>query len=108
LDLEQRTASPIQARVGLASIIPSEATGRLWTSAKGGTSLGYIDIDTLHPGQVNLNHPVEQLFVLDKARVVAAVHTSSSGLVTFVSATHPDDPKQAITLDGFFAEGALD
>jgi hypothetical protein len=108
LNLEERTASPIQARIGLTAIVPNLTTGRLWAAAKGGTSLGYIDVGNLHPGQVNLDHGIQHLFVLEKANRIVTVHSAPEGLVSILNANNPDDVEQTITLQGFFFEGILD
>jgi hypothetical protein len=108
VDLEQRTASSIQARINLTEIIPSNKLGRLWTTTAGGQALAYLDVDTLHPGQVNLDYPISNLFVLEDANRVVAVHPGPQGIVTLLDATNPQATDHAVTLDGFFAEGALD
>lgn len=108
LNLEERTASPIQARLGLAAIVPSLATGRLWATSTGSKSLGYIDVSNLHPGEVRLDYEIQRLFVLDKAKRVVAVHSAPEGLVSILDATDPEDTDKATTLQGFFFEGILD
>jgi hypothetical protein len=108
LNLEERTASPIQARLGLAAIQPSLATGRLWATSTGSKALGYIDVDNLHPGEVRLDYEIQRLFVLDKAKRVVAVHSAPEGLVSILNANDPEDLEQATTLQGFFFEGILD
>jgi hypothetical protein len=109
LNLQERTASPIQARIALNSVVPSLETGRLWVAPQGDSALGYIDISSLHPAQVNLDLPIEHLLVFNETNPprVAAVHAQGAGSVSILSAADPGDGK-AVTLDGFFFEGALD
>jgi hypothetical protein len=110
LNLAERTASPIQARITLGSVVPNVELGRLWVAPQGESALAYIDVDTLHPAEVNLDSFVDRLLIFNETKPprVVAVHPEVQGSVTILSATDPSDSKQAVTLTGFFFEGALD
>jgi hypothetical protein len=110
LNLQERTASPIQAKIPLNSVQASLKTDRLWVSPDGAAALGYIDINTLHPSQVKLDRSIQSLLLFNDTKPprVVAVHPDAQGAMSVFSALDPSDSKQAVTLDGFFFEGALD
>ncbi|HEX2732343.1 MAG TPA: hypothetical protein VHM70_12075 [Polyangiaceae bacterium] len=110
VNLEERTASPIQARVSVGAVVPSLETKRLWVAPEGGSALGYVDLTTLHPQQVNLDRSIDKLLVFNQTKPprVVVTHDVSEGAVTILGAEAPTDTKQSVTLDGFFFAGALD
>jgi hypothetical protein len=110
LDLQQRTAAPIHATLQLADAVPNLEVGRLWVAPPGQSTLGFIDLDNLHPGQVRLDRPISDLllFGLGKQPRVVVTHPDAGGAVTILSASEPTNAGQAITLEGFFHAGVLD
>ncbi len=110
LDLEERTAAPIQARFPIGAAIPNLETGRVWIAPQGSSTLGFIDLSNLHPGQVRLDRTISQLLLFDETdqpRVVMN-HFDPAGAVTILNAMEPDNEEDAVTLVGFFQEGVLD
>lgn len=110
LDLEERTAAPIQARVSIESAIPSLETGRIWVAPQGASALGFIDLSNLHPGQVRLDRSITQLLVFNETEPprVVMTHPETAGAVTILSALEPESEDDAVTLLGFFEQGILD
>jgi hypothetical protein len=110
LDLQARTASPIQARIGLQSVVPSLETGRLWVAPNGASTLGFVDLESLHPGQVQLDHDAQGLFVFNQTEPPRVVvnHDAPEGRISILDAADPADTERAVTLQGFFLEGVLD
>ncbi len=110
LDLEERTAAPIQARLTIGSAVPSLETGRIWVAPQGATTLGFIDLSNLHPGQVRLDRSISQLMVFNETEQprVVMTHPGTAGAITILNALEPENEDDAITLFGFFEEGLLD
>jgi hypothetical protein len=110
LDLEERTAAPIQASIPLEDAIASFETGRIWVALGATRSIGYIDMNNLHPGEVQLDLPISNLMVMPQTQTprLVVIHPEAAGAVSILSALEPEAEDEAITLEGIFYEGLLD
>jgi hypothetical protein len=110
LNLDERTASPIQARIQLDEAIPNLEQNRIWVAPVGQPTVGFIDLLNLHPGQVVLDQPISQLLQFQNTRSpkIVITHPDLTGAVSILSAEDPTDTTRALTLQGFFYAGVLD
>jgi hypothetical protein len=108
LNLEERTASPIQAQISLAQAVPSLETSRIWVAPTGQTTLGFVDLANLHPGQVRLDLPIANFLSFENTSSpkVVVTHPDAVGAVSILSAANPGDGGR--TLYGFLQAGVLD
>lgn len=111
LDLGLRTASPIVAETGIDGATFGVDQQTLWVAPQGNTRLGYIDLTTLHPGEVRLDTAVSAVIPLvgdplGRSRV-AAVQTAAGGSVTVLDGRDPRR-ETAVSVQGFLLTGLLD
>lgn len=111
LDLAQRTAAPINADVSLAAAAFGAGERRLWVAPPTGTRVGWLDIDSLTPGEVRLDAPATDIVPLPTIGRVAVIQNSPFGALTVIDEA---DPARAtahyidgILLDGLFARGGV-
>ena len=109
LDLERRAVEPISAAVNLADAIPDPDNGKLWLGPRLGSHVGFLDIETSHPDDVQLDAPLESFLVVphEQAPKVVVVHPSTHGYFTVLDARAPSRDT-AFSVRGFLLDGVLD
>ncbi len=93
LRLDDRTASPIYAEVSLANAAFGIDQQVLWLGSPRSDRVGFIDLNTFHPGEVRLDQPVISLVPLTGDatghRRVVAVHDGIGGVITVLDGNDP-------------------
>ena len=92
LDLEKRTAAPLEASLG-SRIATTDDGERATLSANGQSRLAVIDLVSVHPRNLNLERPIRDLFDIqrtDGGRALVAVHDVGGGGLTLLDGKSPD------------------
>ena len=92
LDMLARTASPILASASGTRVTPAPDGARAWMLAKGQSGLAQLDLASLHPLNIALSHPVQDVFDVtrsDGGRALVAVHSVGAGSITVLDAQRP-------------------
>jgi len=91
LNLPARTASPILAAAGTHAKVAADGL-RAWMVAGGFDTLAELDLGTLHPKNLTLDRPVDDVFDVarrDGGRALVAVHPTGAVGLTILDAEHP-------------------
>lgn len=110
LDLEKRTVAPIYAEVNLSSAVVSPGRDAIFVQGWS-DRLGFLDLETLRPGEIRLDAPIEAVVPLERAvddrYYVATFHSGFGGRVTFIDVGAPERG-EAFGLEGFLFDDLLD
>jgi hypothetical protein len=92
LNLNSRTAAPILASAPGARAMPSPDGIRAWMLAESQSSLAQLDFATLHPKNVTLSYPIEDVFDIERrdgGRALIALHPLGAIGLTVLDAKQP-------------------
>ncbi len=94
LDLEQRTASPLQTKASTLSLTVSADGQRAWFFEPDSRDVAVIDLVTLHPQNLMLDRPIWSVFDIGRSgegRAMVALHEAGTVGATGVDAFSPDE-----------------
>lgn len=92
LDLQSRQSFPMLSRRDLALTVAPDGQ-RAWAFAPGDQSFAQIDLGTLEPKSLRIDHPIHGLFDVaasENQRTLIALHASGAQGVTLLDARAPD------------------
>ena len=92
LDLLERTASPIHARVAGTRVTVGPDGARAWMVARGRSDVAQLDLGSLHPENLLLGRQVQDVFEVERSdggRALVALHPIGAIGLTVLDAEHP-------------------
>jgi hypothetical protein len=93
LDLERRQSFPMLSRGDLSLTVAPDGL-RAWAYAPGSTRFAKIDLSSLEPTSLELDHPINQIFDIAAGtgggRTLLALHASGARGATLLNALDPD------------------
>jgi hypothetical protein len=93
LDLERRQSFPMLSRGDLSLTVAPDGL-RAWAYAPGSTRFAKIDLGSLEPTSLELDHPINQIFDIAAGtsgeRTLLALHASGARGATLLNALDPD------------------
>jgi hypothetical protein len=95
LDLERRQSFPMLSSNNLSLTVAPDGR-RAWAFAPGSNRFAQIDLSTLLPTNLQIDHPIQRIFDVagsDGQRTLSALHNGGSHGVTLMNALDPDTAK---------------